>query len=326
MRTQRVYQKRMAAAISDGDARRTPAPARRPSIRSPTTLAKPVMWMRDLARSGTWRAAARCAAAELAVVERARRSSVDRPAAARRSMLDLKLVRHQLADLAGALDVGAQLLEALRRAVVAVGDHRAAVEAVLGDRGPAGRRRPQRLHVRPVDARQQVHLVVELAQVPGTRRRRWCPWRLDHGDAQGIAQRRPDAFVRQVVGDVRMACAGSSSRSWPIAPVPRLVPAEQDREHSAEQATMQAVVEKRPLERANRSAGRGRPAIAPPLRCAMADSFMAPLCLAGQTQRRDATVAQQYDLFVVICRMPFRAGKAWRCHLAERAATTIARI
>ena len=53
---------------------------------------------------------------------------------------------------------------ALARAVVVVGHHRAAAEALLGDLGPAHARRPQRLDPGAVDARRQEDLVVDLAQ------------------------------------------------------------------------------------------------------------------------------------------------------------------
>ncbi|MNZ69620.1 hypothetical protein D3C78_879270 [compost metagenome] len=45
---------------------------------------------------------------------------------------------HQLADLVGAFDVALERFEAREAAVVAVGDHRAAFQALLGHPGPAG--------------------------------------------------------------------------------------------------------------------------------------------------------------------------------------------
>ncbi|MNZ66636.1 hypothetical protein D3C78_848660 [compost metagenome] len=119
---------------------------------------------------------------------------------------DARLVvgRHQLADLAGALDVDAHLLEALRRAVVVVGDHRAAVQAVLGHAGPAHRRRPQRLHVRAVDAGQQEHLVADLAHGVEVLVIEDAAFLGFHGDAQGVAHAGQLLAVLQEVGDVRV--------------------------------------------------------------------------------------------------------------------------
>ena len=79
-------------------------------------------------------------------------------------MLDLKLLATRLPTMPERAMFCLQLLDALRRAVVGVGHHRAAAEAFLGDLGPAHRRRPERLHPRPVDARREDELVVDLLQ------------------------------------------------------------------------------------------------------------------------------------------------------------------
>ncbi len=76
----------------------------------------------------------------------------------------LEVPRHQAADDVGALDVLPQLLDVTRSALVAVGHHRAALEALLGHLGPAHRRAPQRLHPGPVHALAEEQLVVDVAQ------------------------------------------------------------------------------------------------------------------------------------------------------------------
>jgi len=74
----------------------------------------------------------------------------------------LEIVGHQPSDLAGLKHVVAQLIEALRRAVVALRDHFTAGEAFFGDFGPAYAGAPQRLEARAVDAGNVEHLVVDL--------------------------------------------------------------------------------------------------------------------------------------------------------------------
>ncbi|MCY1282274.1 hypothetical protein D9M70_311060 [compost metagenome] len=101
-----------------------------------------------------------------------------------------QVARHQLADLAGAFDVGAQAVEALGAAVEAVRYYRAAIESLLGDALPAGRRGPQRPHERAVDAGHQVKVVVDLLQglhVLGGEDVTALPGRQRHGDAQRVA-------------------------------------------------------------------------------------------------------------------------------------------
>ncbi|MNF89076.1 hypothetical protein D3C84_715840 [compost metagenome] len=67
--------------------------------------------------------------------------------------------RHQLSELIGALHIAPQRFEVGGTAAVVIGNHRAAVEAVFSHRDPARGRCPQRLHVGPVDTRQQVEFV-----------------------------------------------------------------------------------------------------------------------------------------------------------------------
>ncbi|MCY1443964.1 hypothetical protein D9M71_604070 [compost metagenome] len=69
--------------------------------------------------------------------------------------------RHQLPEFIGALHIAPQRFEVGGGAAVVIGNHRAAVEAVLGYGYPARGRCPQRLHVGPVDTRQQVELVTQ---------------------------------------------------------------------------------------------------------------------------------------------------------------------
>ncbi|VVP60459.1 hypothetical protein PS900_06194 [Pseudomonas fluorescens] len=76
----------------------------------------------------------------------------------------LEVAGHQAAHQTGAGDVLAQLFNVGRRALITVGHHRATLETVLGDFGPAHRRAPQRLHPRAVDAFGEEQLVVDLLE------------------------------------------------------------------------------------------------------------------------------------------------------------------
>ena len=109
-----------------------------------------------------------------------------------------------LADLAGALDIGADLGQRFGRAVVAVAHDGVAVQPLLRHRDPARVGRPQRLHEGPVHAGHQVDLVADLLQrveVALVVDRALA--RLDD-DAQRIALAAEVALVRQVVDDVGM--------------------------------------------------------------------------------------------------------------------------
>eukprot|EP01136_Pigoraptor_vietnamica_P003172 Opistho-1_new@32051 len=153
---------------------------------------------------------------------------------------------HQLADLAGALDVLAQLRELRVGAVEAVGYHRPAVEAVLGDGDPAHRRHVQRLHVGPVHARQHVDLIIEPAQRV---EEAWLEDRAlpgSDGDAQRVARPGELLFVVAQVLDVWMPArqhaleAGCELQSGGL-------PAEQQRRRQAQRDDQPAAAEQQPL-------------------------------------------------------------------------------
>ena len=225
-------------------------------------MAKPIAWMRTAAglpfapRLRTWRGWPRCSAT-------ARGSRCAAPVA--RILVQqrhddharLEVVADQAADDARARDVAAQLLGRLRRAVVVVGHHRAAAEAFLGDLGPAHRRRPQRLDPGAVHARRQHQFVADLAQRVQVLRVVDVALRVLDDDAQRVAQAAQVVAVLQVVLDVRMTRAGSSSRSWrsASAAIPRrrassTVSTAQHDDHRA------AVVEHQPFQAGARSCGR----------------------------------------------------------------------
>ena len=116
----------------------------------------------------------------------------------------LEVDRHQLTDLARALDVDAHLFQALRRTVEAVGHDGTTLKPFFGHRCPARRRGPQRFHERPVDTGQEVYLVVHLLQglqiflvedaaLGGLDR-----------DAHRVAQSRQIAPVGEKIGDIRV--------------------------------------------------------------------------------------------------------------------------
>ncbi|MNZ63712.1 hypothetical protein D3C78_818660 [compost metagenome] len=117
----------------------------------------------------------------------------------------LQVAGHQAADDAGAVDVLAQLLDVGRAAGVVVGHHRAALEAFLGDFGPAYRRAPQRLHPGAVDALGEEQLVVDLlehVQVLGIED---VALGVLHHHAHRVAQAAQRLAVLQVVLDVGLA-------------------------------------------------------------------------------------------------------------------------
>jgi len=100
----------------------------------------------------------------------------------------LEIVGDQAPDLAGLEYVIAQLIEALRRAVVALGDHLTAGEPLFGHFGPAHARTPQRLEARAVDAGDVEHLVVDLPQGLHVLLREDVTVLGLHRDAHGVAQ------------------------------------------------------------------------------------------------------------------------------------------
>ena len=172
--------------------------------------------------------------------------------------------RHQLPELARALHVQAQLFQLRGRAVVLRRDDLAAVQAVLGHRGPAGVGRPQRLHERPVYARQQQHLVVDLAQrVQVARVVDVALARLDR-NAHRIAQPRQLLLVRQVVGDVRMAGRNGPFEAGVELQAQRAGPEQQGHQHAQHQHA-DAVIE----HRAFKSRTRARVEVFEPAACGL---------------------------------------------------------
>ena len=117
----------------------------------------------------------------------------------------LEVVADQAADDPGAGDVGAQLLGRGGAAVVVVGHHRAAAEALLGDLGPAHARCPERLHPGPVDAGGEEDLVVDLLERVLVLRVVDVAVRVLDDDAQRVAQAAQLGAAFQVVLDVRVA-------------------------------------------------------------------------------------------------------------------------
>ncbi|MNO92124.1 hypothetical protein D3C76_836880 [compost metagenome] len=152
--------------------------------------------------------------------------------------------RHQLPEFIGALHIAPQCVEVGGGAAVVIRDHRAAVEAVFGHGDPAGGRSPQRLHVRPVNAWQQVELVaqglqgfqvfgvVDIAVTVG-----------DH-DAQGIAQAGELFLVLKVVGNVRLLRGDHLFKAGVELDTGGLIAEHQGGQHTHQQHP-QAVVEQR---------------------------------------------------------------------------------
>ncbi|MNS64418.1 hypothetical protein D3C72_975450 [compost metagenome] len=117
----------------------------------------------------------------------------------------LEVAGHQAADDAGAGNVLAQLFDLLRLPRIGVGHHRATLETVLGDFGPAHGRAPQRLHPRAVDAFGEEQLVVDLLEhVEVLRIENIALGVLDH-HAHRVAQPAQGSAVFQEVLDVRLA-------------------------------------------------------------------------------------------------------------------------
>ena len=210
-------------------------------------LAKPVMWMRLVLGAQRLHLAR-----ELGVVERLA-GGLD--AAEQRHVDDagLEVVRDELPDLPRALDVGAHLLQRLRRSVVVLGDHRAAFEAFFGDRRPAHRRGPQRLHVGTVHAGQQEHLVVD----PGERLEVGlvvdvARGRLDR-DAHRVAQAAELVAVLEEVDHVRVRGRDHLLEAGIELQLAGL-PAEQQRDQQAGDDDERSEVEEGALEQVARAA------------------------------------------------------------------------
>ncbi|MCY1355369.1 hypothetical protein D9M69_417890 [compost metagenome] len=116
----------------------------------------------------------------------------------------LEVVGHQAADDTGTGDVLPQLLDAGRRAVVAVGHHRAALEAFLGHFGPAHAGRPEGLHPGTVDAGGEEQFVVNLLEGVEVGRVENVALGILHHHAHAVAQAAQGLAVLQEVLDVGM--------------------------------------------------------------------------------------------------------------------------
>jgi hypothetical protein len=184
-------------------------------------------------------------AAELAVVQRL---AGFRVVVQQRHVDDAgaEVTRHQLADLARALDVRAHLGQRRGRAVVGVAHHGVAVQAVFGDGHPAGVAGPQRFHERPVHAGQQVDRVAQVAQGLEVLLVEDRLARGRHRDAQRIALAGQVRLVGQVVGDVRVLRRQRLFEAG-VELQPAGLPAQQQRGQQADQQHPGAVVEQQPL-------------------------------------------------------------------------------
>ncbi|MNO73618.1 hypothetical protein D3C76_645900 [compost metagenome] len=152
--------------------------------------------------------------------------------------------RHQLTELIGALHIAPQRFEVGGGAAVVIGNHRTAVETVLGYGYPARGRCPQRLHVGPVDTRQQVELVtqgLQSLQVLGVVD---IAVPIGHHNAQGIAQARELFLMLKVVGNVGLLCGDHFFEARIELDTGGLIPEHQGGQHTHQQHP-QAVVEQR---------------------------------------------------------------------------------
>ncbi|MND79001.1 hypothetical protein D3C80_707260 [compost metagenome] len=154
---------------------------------------------------------------------------------------------HKLTNLVGAFHVALERFQASGSAIVAVGHHRATFQALLGDSGPAGGRRPQRLHRRTVDARQQVYRVVELLQAVQVVLVVDATARIGHGDAHRVAQAGEFLAVLQIVVDERMIARDHLLEAG-IERQARGLPAEQQGRRQAQQQHQHTVVEERTFQ------------------------------------------------------------------------------
>ncbi|MNV31675.1 hypothetical protein D3C71_1229920 [compost metagenome] len=116
-----------------------------------------------------------------------------------------EIAGYQAADQSGARDVLAQLLDLLRLPRIGVGHYRAALEAFLGDFGPAHGRAPQRLHPGPVDAFGEEQLIVDLLEHVEVRRVENIALGVLDNDAHRVAKTAQRLAVFQEVLDVGLA-------------------------------------------------------------------------------------------------------------------------
>ncbi|MNT30451.1 hypothetical protein D3C72_1662460 [compost metagenome] len=152
--------------------------------------------------------------------------------------------RHQLPEFIGALHIAPQCVEVGGGATVVVRDHRAAVEAVFGHGDPAGGRSPQRLHVRAVDAWQQVELVAQGLQGLQVLGVVDIAALVRYHNPQGITQTRELFLMLKVVRNVRLLCGDHLFEAGIELDTGGLITQYQGRQHTHQQDP-QAVVEQR---------------------------------------------------------------------------------
>ncbi|MCY1411637.1 hypothetical protein D9M71_270260 [compost metagenome] len=117
----------------------------------------------------------------------------------------LEVVADQATDDPGTSDVQAQLLDPPGRAVVSIGHHRPATEALFGHFGPAHRGCPQRLHPGTVHAWGDEQGIVDLLEHLEVLRVVDVAFAVLHHHPHGIAQTPQGLAVFQVVLDERLA-------------------------------------------------------------------------------------------------------------------------
>ncbi|VVQ22773.1 hypothetical protein PS914_06840 [Pseudomonas fluorescens] len=160
----------------------------------------------------------------------------------------LEVAGHQAADNAGAADVLAQLFDVRRRAFITVGHHRAALETLHCDFGPAHPWTPQRLHPGAVDAFGEEQLVIDLLEYLKVLRVENIPLGVFHHHPHRVAQAAQRLAVLQEILDVRLALRNHFLEAGAQLQTRHRHIAQHHRGQRHEQHEQRAVVEYQPLQ------------------------------------------------------------------------------
>ncbi|MNS26973.1 hypothetical protein D3C72_589090 [compost metagenome] len=117
----------------------------------------------------------------------------------------LEITGYQAADDTGTVDVLAQLLNVRCRTLITVRHHRAALEALFGDFGPAHSRTPQRFHPGTIDALHEKQFVIDLFENRQVVRIEDVALGVFHHHPHRVAQTAQRLAVLQVILDVGLA-------------------------------------------------------------------------------------------------------------------------
>ncbi|MDT4839171.1 hypothetical protein D3C85_884010 [compost metagenome] len=157
------------------------------------------------------------------------------------------VIRNQISEEPRTPDVRTQLCDGLSRTVVGVRHHRPPAKPLFCHFGPAHRWHPDGFHERPIDARREEKLVIDLLQYHQVLRVIDIALGVFNDNAQVVAESAQIRFVLQVVADERVGLWDQVLEASIHHQLAGLQ-GEDDGQYCADEHDRQSIVEQQPLQ------------------------------------------------------------------------------